>query len=445
MRRRLRPSTLVRAGGLTWVLAASIVAPCRSQAAVDTVMQLNRLGQWASAAAVAHERLADNLLGPSERCATAVGLAHAETLLGHRDAAEAALESARRLCSSPTAPPWAEREIVRIERMVAPSQVGSAHCASDTPTAPPDDGFWHLSPVASTSLPPAFLSGHVGLCRRTAADACLVVYHDSIVQEWYSPRYAYPMFAMSSTKSVTGLLTAMLVADGRLHLEDRVCRYVPTWCDGLRASVTVRHLLSMTSGLPRFGRDSSVGYVRDKDAFVEQLTPTAEPGTVWAYSNEGAQLLSPILDAAAGEPIQRYARRRLFDPMGMRSTSFQVDAAGHAWTYADICTTARDLARIGVLMAHRGSWRGSPILASAWTDSLVQPGRLNPEYGLLWWVFPEAHAYAALGHLDTDVIVAPGRDLVLVRMQSKPDSAVAEGTYLRAVLRMLSSLRLGDD
>ncbi|MEJ7616518.1 MAG: serine hydrolase domain-containing protein [Pyrinomonadaceae bacterium] len=57
-----------------------------------------------------------------------------------------------------------------------------------------------------------------------------------------------------------------------------------------------------------------------------------EPGTSWAYSNEGAQLLSPLLDKAAGEPIQDYARKRLFKPLGMQRTRLHLDEKKHAWT-----------------------------------------------------------------------------------------------------------------
>jgi CubicO group peptidase (beta-lactamase class C family) len=204
--------------------------------------------------------------------------------------------------------------------------------------------------------------------------------------------------------------------------------------------VTLRHLLTMTSGLPRM-RDSSVGFVGDKDAFVMRSMPTREPGTVWDYSNEGAQLLSPILDKAAGEPIQEYARRRLFEPLGMQDTQLMVDRAGHAWTYADMQTTPRDLARLGLLMLQRGSWGNKQIVPAAWVDSSTRPSQtLNPRYGLLWWIDPEAGAFAGHGHLDTDLHVIPKSELVIVRMQSRPKANVPEGTYEDAALRLYPQL-----
>jgi CubicO group peptidase (beta-lactamase class C family) len=324
--------------------------------------------------------------------------------------------------------------------------VAAALYGQNPPSAAPstlavDDGFWQTSnPREDLELNAAALKAHEELCRRTGADACLVVHHDRIVQEWYSTRYKTPMYAMSSTKSVAGLLAGMLIDDGRIKNDDAsVCSFIATWCSGRRADVTLRDLLTMTSGLPMM-RDSSVGSVRDKNAYVMHLVPTSEPGTAWAYSNEGAQLLSPILDRAAGEPIQDYAHRRLFEPLGMKSTRLHV-YLDHAWTYADMETTARDFARLGVLMLHHGEWDGRQIISRDWIARSTKPSQsLNPRYGLLWWIDPEIRGYAAHGHLDTDLHVIPDLDLVIVRMQAKPLSGVSEGVYEREGLKLFRRL-----
>jgi CubicO group peptidase (beta-lactamase class C family) len=303
-----------------------------------------------------------------------------------------------------------------------------------------DDGYWKTIDPAAAGLNVTAFAAHQALCERTGADACLVVYHGRIAQEWYSARYTVPMYAMSSTKSVAGLLVGMLIDDGRIKsIDEPVCAFIVTWCSGLRAKVTLRHLLSMTSGLPMM-RDSSVGFVTDKDAYVMNLMPVSEPGTTWAYSNEGAQLLSPILDKAAGEPIQDYARKRLFGPLGMRETRLHV-YPDHAWTYADMETTARDFARLGLLMLGRGMWQGHRIVSERWLALSTRPSQtLNPRYGLLWWIDPEIRGFAAHGHLDTDLHIIPDLDLVIVRMQLKPVPGVGEGTYEREGLRLFRTL-----
>jgi CubicO group peptidase (beta-lactamase class C family) len=305
-----------------------------------------------------------------------------------------------------------------------------------------DDGFWKSAKPQDVGIDITALAAHESLCKRTGADACLVIRHDQIVQEWYSPRYSTPMYPMSSTKSVAGLLVGMLVDDRRIASpETHVCVFIATWCDVARAPVTVRHLLTMTSGLPMMP-DSSVGFVREKNAYVMRLMPTSRPGTTWAYSNEGVQLLSPILDRAAGEPIQDYARRRLFEPLGMMETRLHVYPE-NAWLYADMETTARDFARLGVLMLHHGCWRGKQIVSQDWiTQSTRGSQPLNSRYGLLWWIDPEIKGYAAHGHLDTDLHVIPDLDLVVVRMQSKRAQGAAEGEYEKEALALLRRLVL---
>jgi CubicO group peptidase (beta-lactamase class C family) len=246
---------------------------------------------------------------------------------------------------------------------------------------------------------------------------------------------------MSTTKSITGILVGMLIDDGRIpSIDEPVCTYVQEWCDGIRGAVTVGHLLSMTSGLPRY-TDRSVGFVGDKNAFVIGLTPENPPGATWAYSNEGAQLLSPVLDRAAGRPIQDYARDRLFEPLGMKDTRLNLDQQRHAWTYADMQTTPRDLLRIGELMLNRGRIGSRQVVSRKWVEASTTASQvLNDRYGLLWWLLPEIDGFAALGHLDTDVLVVPSRRLIIVRMQSKPAPGVAEGMYLREVLKLIPAL-----
>jgi CubicO group peptidase (beta-lactamase class C family) len=204
-------------------------------------------------------------------------------------------------------------------------------------------------------------------------------------------------------------------------VEDPVSRFVPGWAEGRRGRVTVRHLLTMSSGLARITVPAqSVGFAADKNACVLGLEPSSEPGSRWDYSNEGVQLLSPILEKAAGMPLQDYARDRLFRPLGMDETRMKLDAKDHAWTYADTDTTLRDFARLGELMRNKGRWRGRPILPEAWIEASIRPCPLNAHYGYLWWLIDDPKGFAAQGYLDTHCYVFPELELVVARMQSRP-------------------------
>jgi CubicO group peptidase (beta-lactamase class C family) len=299
---------------------------------------------------------------------------------------------------------------------------------------------WVVAPdPASLGLSGDALAEHAKLCKDSQADACLIVYQGKIVQEWYGSHYREPAYAMSATKSVSGLLVGMLVDDQKLTVDDKVSCYVPQWRTGAESGVTVRHLLSMTSGLPRLYEDG-VGGVEDKESFVFALPLSYEPGTRWEYTNEGVFLLSPLMDAAAEEPIEHYARRRLFDPLGLVHTRLHVYPRGQAWTHADMETTARDLARIGLLLLNQGRWGDEQLVAASWITASTTPSQhMQEDYGFLWWLYRNPRGFAALGRFDTNLYVFPDLELVAVRMQSRP--AIDAKPYEPSALELFKQLR----
>ena len=376
-------------------------------ASAQSAMDLNRSGRWAEASEVAARAVADESSPLMARCEALYSLIYADTQLGRAAAAEH-LATFDRTCAETVAGTWVETEMDRLRPRSGPVE-----------TAPDD---WEEADPASLGPAALVLAEHRALCERSRADACLVVHGGQIVQEWYGPEHADPVEAMSSTKSVAGLLAGMLVGDGKLSPDDPVSRFVPEWAAGVEGGVTVHHLLTMTSGLlgshaPR-PTESTVGGVLDKDSLVFGLPLVSAPGAEWAYSNEGAYLLSPVLRRAAGEPLEDYAARRLFGPLGMRSTRLRVYPEGQAWTHATMWTTPRDLARVGRLMLQRGRWDGEQIVPESWVEASVRPSQaLNPDYGLLWWLDVPG-GFAARGAYGTNVYVFPDWDLVVVRMQS---------------------------
>ena len=390
------------------VLSSCLIA-ATSAVSAQSAMELNRSGQWAKASEVAARAVADESSPLTARCEALQSLIYADIQLGRAEAA-GHLATFDRMCAEAVAGTWVETEVDRLRPRSGPVEIA------------PDD--WEAADPASLGSAAPVLAEHQALCERSRADACLVIRGGQIVQEWYGPGYADPMEAMSSTKSVAGLLAGMLVGDGKLSADDPVSRFVPEWTAGVEGGVTVRHLLTMTSGLlgshtPRPPR-STVGSVSNKDSLVFSLPLVSAPGTEWAYSNEGAYLLSPILRRAAGEPIEDYAARRLFGPLGMASTRLRVLPEGQAWTHATMWTTPRDLARVGQLMLQRGRWDGEQIIPEPWVEASVRPSQtLSLDYGLLWWLDVPG-GFAARGAFDTNVYVFPNRNLVVVRMQSGP-------------------------
>ena len=154
----------------------------------------------------------------------------------------------------------------------------------------------------------------------------------------------------SCQKSVTSTLIGIAVDEGRLGLDDPISDHLGRgWSRAEveeEAAITVRHLLTMTSGLNK-----------------TTLRKEAEPGTAWRYNTPAYQKLRRVLEAATGEDINTLSRRRLFDRIGMgpgavwaprRVTPFNTDPTGdELWA---LQLTARDMARFGLLAERDGVW-----------------------------------------------------------------------------------------
>lgn len=312
-----------------------------------------------------------------------------------------------------------------------------------TPERPVQE--WPSADPDTMGLNTEALQTHLDRCRQSGAFGCLVAYKGYVVQEWYRLDHRNPYVGTASAvKSWTGLLTGMLIADGAIDsLGVPVAAFIPEWTAGAEAGVTLRHLLTMTAGLAdRTGTPMTIpppdpaavdlpsgpGVVAAKNTtgYVMDLPLDWAPGERFSYSNEGVQLLSPILERAAGMPLARYARERLFDPLAMDATRLMVDEYYNTVTFGGAETTLPDFARIGQLMLNEGRWNEQQIVPSSWVERSTTPTPAMPNYGLLWWIDPPRSNFAATGDLDRACIVFPDLDLVVARMQRdpQPDSDV---------------------
>jgi CubicO group peptidase (beta-lactamase class C family) len=197
--------------------------------------------------------------------------------------------------------------------------------------------------------------------------------------------------AFSITKSVTSLLVGIAQDKGMLSLDDRVSTYVPAWRRTASKRVTVRHLLANTSGREwSFDTDYSrmAGKARNKTRFSIRLSQQARPGTEWYYNNSAIQVLEQVLRRATGRPVDEFAQRVLLGPLGMRDSVMNADPSGHTMTFAGLTSTCRDLARLGVMLADKGRYRGKRIVSKRYWREATQrsSSELNRAYGLLFWI-----------------------------------------------------------
>ncbi len=217
----------------------------------------------------------------------------------------------------------------------------------------------------------------------------LVLYQGRVVCESYAGEGAadHGMEIWSGTKSFTGVMAAAAVQDGLLTLDEPVANTLPEWrTDPMKARVTIRQLLSLTSGLPggRIGR--APGY-----AEAVAMSLNAEPGTLFQYGPAPFQVFGEVMKrklAAAGldpDPLA-YLNRRILDPIGLVPTDWRRTLAGDPLMPQGAVLTAREWAKFGEFVRMGGAWGGRQLVDPQAFGELFVGSAAHPGYGLSWWL-----------------------------------------------------------
>ncbi|WP_232676487.1 serine hydrolase [Nocardioides sp. R-C-SC26] len=196
----------------------------------------------------------------------------------------------------------------------------------------------------------------------------------------------------SVTKSVTSLLTGIAVGDGELALDDPIGRHLPTgpgWGDAAHRAITVRQLLTQTSGTRQSILAEAASTATDPNLAREALAQpfVYRPGAKFQYSQLGPALLAYVVQRAVGEDLIAFAQRRLFGPIGISDGSYLWlrDRSGMAYGYSNLFLTPGQLARLGLLMSNEGRWAGKQIVPRSYVRAVSRPTGTNGCYGLLFW------------------------------------------------------------
>jgi CubicO group peptidase (beta-lactamase class C family) len=296
-----------------------------------------------------------------------------------------------------------------------------------------------------------------------------VVLHDGkLIAERYAPGYGpdTPMWAHSMTKSVTSALIGILVREGKLDINQPVP--IPAWqtTDDPRRAITIDQLLRMTSGLPFDDNDDAINHLtrmlfleRDMAAYASRVRIEHSPGTAWAYSNVGYLILSRLLHEAGGSSaadVERFVRRELFEPLGMRTATLDCDATGTPVGASNSYASARDWARFGQLYLDDGVVNGHRILPEGWV-AYSRSQTLNTGYGAGFWTnlvntgsvpvwdapwgmpsLPRDMFYAR-GALGQYIVIVPSERLVVARL------GFGYGGVEAATAEIIAALHANDD
>jgi CubicO group peptidase (beta-lactamase class C family) len=270
----------------------------------------------------------------------------------------------------------------------------------------------------------------------------LVVHGGSIIHERYAPgvEVTTKTRTWSTAKSIAVTLIGMLVEQGKMHL-DRPLGFV--WLPPLaspetdpRNAITLRNVLNMSSGLytvdsrgMEYATGSGLSYWAGASSVngARNRGLMREPGTFWDYENYDTILAVYAMKLALGDDqtYLEYPRRALLDRIGMRNTLLSVDRFGDFILSSQVYTTARDLARFGLLYLNGGVWNGERLISEEWIEFVRTPAPSTAAsgnfYGGQWWLVPDNRtdvpkdAYSTAGNRGQYVIVVPSHDLVIVR------------------------------
>nr|WP_157026488.1 serine hydrolase [Sphingomonas horti] len=244
----------------------------------------------------------------------------------------------------------------------------------------------------------------------------------------------------SVAKSISGTLLGVASRKNLLQVHSpapvREWRVHPY--DDPRRSITLDNLLRMASGLHSDTAGNRTDALYMGATTVTQETThwplEAKPGTRFRYANNDILLAIRSLRAALNDDARYLAfpRTELFDKIGMTHTVAETDWQGNFILSSQVWSTARDLARLGLLWLNDGVWQGERILPEGWVKYMTTPSGPQPEegpgYGATMWLFgpkqglPEG-SYAAQGNRGQYIMVIPSERLVIVRRGEDPVGA----------------------
>jgi len=279
---------------------------------------------------------------------------------------------------------------------------------------------------------------------------------DSILGTWTSFDRTTAHNLASVTKSITSTLVGVAIQEGMISgVDTAVYDFFPELADvrdARKDSITLEHLLTMSSGLewdeatfpygdPRndinalFAQSDPIEYILSK--------PAADPpGTRWLYNGGGTNVLGEVVSRASGRSLVDFADEFLFRPMGIVDRQWVQLANSVTYASGDLRLRPRDMAKIGYLFLNEGRWEGHAIVSPDWVAEASQERLLtwNPPwgYGYQWWSFDwpvngaTYPSFGARGWGGQVITVFPTLDMVVVltggnyRTSDPTDAVIAE-------------------
>ena len=244
----------------------------------------------------------------------------------------------------------------------------------------------------------------------------------------------------SMSKPITAVCIGILVDEGKLAFDDPVEKYLPEFAG---RAITIREVLTHTSGLPELNRREPHLTLEETSRQVAKAALIFPPGAQWSYSTAGLDVMGRVVEVTSGMRFDQFLQKRVFDPLGMKDTSFWIAAdkkdrwaRSYQWVTQDsklrettiafmygtdvtdrgrpplggagLFSTAEDIARFYQMMLNKGELRGKRILTQRTVAEMTrkQTGDLRARPGMPWGlgfcVVDDPHA------MEANSVLSPG-------------------------------------
>ena len=274
--------------------------------------------------------------------------------------------------------------------------------------------------------------------------AYLVIQDGKVLYEEYWDDYGTESLSnlFSATKSIVSLLIGIAIDQGKINsINDPVGKYLKEFSEDERGNITIKNLLTMSSGLDWDEAYSSPTSITTKAYYGKKLREVStnqhlveKPGVRFRYQSGNTQLLSFIIEEATGETIAKYAEHMLWKPMqATQPALWSLDKKeGDEKAFCCFNTNARDAARFGQLVLNKGKWNGVPLVSEEYITEATKAASylLNEEkteplnfYGFQYWILPYSRMNIPYmrGHLGQYIYSIAEKNAVVVRLGKQKD------------------------
>ncbi len=296
-------------------------------------------------------------------------------------------------------------------------------------------------------------------------DGVVVIKDGYIVAEAYFGNFKKnnQHFSASVAKSFTSSLIGIAIDKGLVAgVDEKLCQYFDQWdcddADDLRSRIKIKHALTLTTGL-KWHEDWVNVDPATNDAlkmgasgrFLEYMLNREalnEPGEKFTYSTGDPMLMSGVLATATGMSAFDFAKKNLFQPMGVTSVRWGGDRQGYTGTYANLSLTVRDYSKLGYLYLNKGQWDGKQIVSEEWVDKSTHTDstvNVRKTYGYLWHInlstresskdlnIPD-DTFMAAGVMGQNIVIIPSKDVVITRVANIQGGGVNLMKFISMVL-----------